>query len=313
MTDINGYSLLGEFTTNNAGFCRWAYCEKGGHKFFIKEFLDPIYPIGKTELSQKTIARKQKICEEFYQRKQTFYDTLSKCRTGNIAFIVDFFRSGSKYYAVSDKMEFDVYEFSDVARANQDVKETLMRSILYSFAQMHKAGIVHADVKPDNMLIKKTHAGYFTAKIIDFDSGFLLTDIPEEVQGDFVYLAPEAYQKMLDSEVSIDEKIDVFALGIIFHQLWTGKLPQTDNDYNYIFEAVLDDCAIRLSNAIPDVHRDLITKMLSKLPNDRPSAMEVLKSFRNSDSNVAIEEETDNDAVSNTRKKSLFSVPKDMD
>ena len=118
---------------------------------------------------------------------------------------------------------------------------------------------------------------------------------------------------MLDSEVSIDEKIDVFALGIIFHQLWTGKLPQTDNDYNYIFEAVLDDCAIRLSNAIPDVHRDLITKMLSKLPNDRPSAMEVLKSFRNSDSNVAIEEETDNDAVSNTRKKSLFSVPKDMD
>lgn len=276
MTEINGYRLINELSTDNAGFCRWAFCEKNGRQYFIKEFLDPIYPLNATALSPKTIARKQLICDEFFRRKKAFYDTLAKCRSGNIIYVSDFFRYGSKYYAVSEKVGRSEITVSELSRESIDVKKTLICSILYSFAWLHHEGIVHADIKPDNLLIKRTGSGYLTAKIIDFDSGFLVSDVPDEMQGDFVYIAPETYMKLNDPSVPINSKSDIFSLGVLFHQIWTSRLPGTDRSHKYVFEAVLDDCQIGISPSIPNELRDLFGRMLLKDPRERPDATELL-------------------------------------
>ena len=36
MQVINGYQMTGDFSTENAGFCKWGFAEKGGHTYFIK-------------------------------------------------------------------------------------------------------------------------------------------------------------------------------------------------------------------------------------------------------------------------------------
>ena len=164
-----------------------------------------------------------------------------------------------------------------IARLDDEKKYVLTRSLLYSFAKLHSRSIVHADIKPDNILIKRTEAGFYTGKIIDFDSGFLEDSIPEEIQGDQIYLAPEVRLHMMEEEAKITTKIDIFALGILFHQYWSGRLPTILSDYDYVFESVLDDSPVFLDDSIPKLMRKLIGKMLNKNPELRPSAAQILK------------------------------------
>ena len=272
MTEINGYQLSEAMTTRNAGFCCWGFCTKNSHEYFIKEFLSPVYPGDDSELSPKVIQRKQRLCETFFEDKKAFYMALSKCRTGNNVVVEEFFRWGSKFYTVTDRIRSVGTDPRIVSRMDDVKKMTLLRSILYSVAVFHEAGIIHADIKPDNLLLKQTLHAFYTAKIIDFDSGFLVGKVPRDVQGDFLYLSPEMFRRMNDEEVDITPKIDIFALGILFHQYWTGALPGIDPQYHYVFEAVLDGSAPVVNPAIPDPLRPMIGQMLQLDPNERPTA-----------------------------------------
>lgn len=310
MREIKGYRLLNELTTQNAGFCKWGFCTKGNHEFFIKEFLSPVYPSDSSELSQIVIERKQRICENFFNEKKEFYNALSQCRTGNNVIIEDFFRFGSKYYMITDKVSSIGIDPRIISRLSNDKKEALIRSILYSVASFHEAGVIHADIKPDNMLLKQTKDSFYTAKIIDFDSGFLISRIPEDVQGDFLYLSPEAFQRMSDSSVTITEKIDIFALGILFHQYWTGTMPVIASDYHYVFEAVLDGSSPIISDHIPEHIRSMIQQMLNLNPGERPSARDLLFLLTSLDK----PHQKDPPAVQPSQKNTNgFYVPTDFD
>lgn len=280
MSVKNGYTIIGELSNKNAGFCQWGFCKRDGREFFIKEFKDPVYPIDSKELSPKAIERKQRIGDAFFAAKKEFYDTLGKCRTGNNILVHDFFLSGSKYYIVTDRVYSSETEPSIIAALSREKKETFIRALLYSVARFHDVGIVHSDLKPDNILLKETVDGYYTPKIIDFDAGFLLSKGPVEIQGDAVYFAPESFLKLRGQDISLSTKIDVFALGILIHQYWTGELPKIGKEYSSVYEAVLDRSEVQLSNTIPTKLRDNISRMLSLDPDDRPSTDEVLSVFR---------------------------------
>lgn len=280
MTEIFGYKLLGELSPQNAGFCKWGFCEKKGRVFFIKEFLSPVYPADTKELSERVIERKKKICTEFFAAKAQYYEILNTCRTGNNVLILQFFRSGTKFYIITDKVESDGTDPRIIAALSNDKKEAVIRSLLYSISKIHNAGLVHADLKPDNILLKKTHDGFYAAKIIDFDSGFIVGHVPANLQGDFVYLAPETYLKINEEDVNVTEKIDIFALGILIHQYWTGELPSTDSKYNYLFEAAIDGGNIYLSDQIPQGLKKVISRMLSADPSKRPPAETILKAYQ---------------------------------
>lgn len=316
-TQLHGYRISKELTTNNAGFCRWGFCEREGRKYFLKEFLSPVYPLENGELSEKTLARKRRICEEFYAEKKEYYDILSDCRTGNNILIQDFFRYGSKYYAVTEKVEADGSDPDLISNLSWDKQETLLRAILFSLSKVHNAKLVHADIKADNILLKKTKDGFYTAKIIDFDSGFIVGRQPANVQGDFTYLAPETFLAMRGDAVELTDKIDIFALGILFHQYLSGKLPEIGSEYRYIHEAVLDGGEIQLSNTISSEIRFVLGKMLSRDPEQRPTAAGVLLYLSRKDSRE------DSDEVSDVPEKeekeqrksghSGFYIPEDLD
>ena len=276
MATINGYELLGELTAQNAGFSRWAFCRKGGHEYYIKEFLAPVYPVDASDLSERLVARKRAICDEFFRQKRAFYDALERCRTGNNMIVHDFFRSGSKYYAVTERVYTSGLALEDVHTLTQSKRDTLIKALLHSVASLHEHGIVHADLKPDNLLLKKTRDDYLTVKVIDFDAGFLEGQVPPEMQGDFVYLSPEAYLRINGRDVDVSTKADVFALGLIVHQYWTGELPHLDDKYKYAFQAALDGGGVVVSDTIPDPLRACLGRMLAKNPSERPTLREVL-------------------------------------
>jgi hypothetical protein len=93
----------------------------------------------------------------------------------------------------------------------------------------HDEGIVHRDVKPENILIDKKGrvkiADFGLAKLLSEGAGgssedYLLT-LPHEVMGTPRYMAPEQVER----PGAVDHRSDIYSLGVVFYEMLTGELP----------------------------------------------------------------------------------------
>lgn len=280
MKEINGYVLTTELKTTNSGFSKWGFAQKGGKQVFLKELIDPVYPVHTELLDADVIARKRAICDEFEARSKGIYQQINACSDGNLVYIEDFFRCGSHYYIVMEKV--DAIGIDEVKTITAEEKLRICKALVHCLGQLHRGGIVHADIKLDNILFRRLPSGKVTGKVIDFDNCFWEKQPPrpdEEVHGDLVYMAPETFVMMQEEEGTIDRAIDVFALGILFHQIFTGKTPAFDTEkYDYPFEAVLDGATLSVAEEIPGEWRPLIGRMLEADPKKRVT-LEALESL----------------------------------
>jgi predicted ATPase len=150
-----------------------------------------------------------------------------------------------------------------------------------ALAAAHAAGVVHRDVKPENLMVRDD--GYL--KVVDFG---LARGIPKSLQpepgsgretdpgsilGTVLYMSPEQAQGLPAESAS-----DVFALGVVFYQLLTGVHPfAADSPVMTLAEIAARQPAppSRLNPAVPATLDRLIEGMLHKDPRLRLSAAEI--------------------------------------
>lgn len=283
MEKLGSYLLTGHLTSQNSGYSVWGFGKKNGRDFFIKQFLSPKYPDNDTVSSPASIEKRRKRCERFEQKKSDIYRMINENSDGNAVRIEEFFRVESKYYISMRKIDALEWSVDTIAALPEKEKRFLCAVIAHGIAGLHKGHVVHADLKHDNILLMKTASGNVTAKIIDFDSGFLETDPPtdgEEIVGDQVYFSPEACKTFMGESPELTCKMDVFALGVLFHQYFTGVLPGYDVTLgNYAGEAVARGGVATVSQEIPQDVRELLERMLDGDPDKRPAAAEVYEAF----------------------------------
>ncbi len=279
MEILGTYELTTPMTTHNSGYSIWGYGRKNGNEYFIKQFLSPKFPDNDKVSSPERIAKKTRQCRQFEARKVALYQALNAHSDGITVTVDEFFRVESKYFIATRKVKALPWEVSDIAGLSLNNKKYLCSIIAHGITSLHKARVVHADLKHENILFTGTPSGYVTAKIIDFDSGFLETDPPgedEELIGDQVYFSPEACLTFMGERPKLTCKMDIFALGILFHQYMCGKLPEYNEELGCCAgEAVANGDHVKVSEEIPDMIRQLLIRMLDSNPDRRPTAMEV--------------------------------------
>lgn len=313
MNYIGKYVLSGSLTNQNAGYSVWGFGKKNGKEYFIKQFVDQKYPANDTVSSPERLAKKIKACECFEKRKKALYQRINENSDGNAVRIEEFFRIESKYYISMRKINSLHLEVDDIAKMPIGEIKRLCAIIAHGVASLHNGRIVHADLKPDNILFMKTSAGYTTAKIIDFDSGFLETDAPgpgENIVGDFQYFSPEACRSIWGEDVELTCKMDIFALGVLFHQYFYGNPPGFNTEESsYSGEAAAKGEILKVSSTIPSDIRELLKKMLDNDPQKRPTAMDVYYALRN----VHIDKKSKEPVIENsTTGKNPFFRPGDL-
>lgn len=307
--NIGHYTLLQPMTSNKSGFSKWGFCRKDDKDYFIKEFLNPVYPLDSIDISKEIRNKKIMQCEEWLAQKARIYKRIRRAQTGNLVPPVELFRSGSHYYLVTEKVDEISVDCKAISYFDMEHKMILMKVLANSFSKLAENNVVHADVKLDNLLLKKTKSGYYTIKIIDFDASFIADDPPsgDEMQCDFVYLAPETFLAMIDEPSDLTPKIDVFAMGIVFHQILSGEMPKFDDEYDYVYEAVLNDAELYINKNIPPKFKVLISYMLKKLPSERPSMNDVLTAIK------ALEDESLYAKKTAPKRPSALKVADDFD
>jgi predicted ATPase/signal transduction histidine kinase len=139
-------------------------------------------------------------------------------------------------------------------------------------ADLHRDGLVHRDLKPENILVVPA-----TLDVKLADLGFA-TRLPREVQpprppelieGSLPYLSPEQTGRM---NRAVDARSDLYALGVTFFQLLTGRLPFEARDpleWIHCHVARSPPSPSQLEPAVPDAVAAIVTKLLAKMADDR--------------------------------------------
>lgn len=97
-----------------------------------------------------------------------------------------------------------------------------MAEIAKILSTLEKKRIYHKDIKPDNIMIGPKNEAY----LIDFD---ISVSTPNQYEGTMFYKAPEMDR---GSAYPGRDKVDMFSLGVIMYEFYTGKLPKRPIDYS---------------------------------------------------------------------------------
>ena len=300
---MNEYTLTSDFKPEGGRSESATAVDRTGNKFFVKKLSNYSFP-------SPDMRRRSKASEETYQRSLAYvqhqaniYQKLEPFARGGTLVIRD-------YFEILGSFGYSVFPF--IANHNVKVHELPMGErlqILKLTAQgvqnLHNIGIVHSDLKPQNVLLEKNASGHYTPKIIDFDDSFFenKTPLPSDLIADEKYYSPELAiyyfsegKKSYDVDAEcITKKIDVFTLGILFCDFLTGKRPNPCKADQTVFSTVFENIpkggglkslkgkqvltipsTDTTGKTIPNRIQEIVNKMLLPWYEDRPTMIQVV-------------------------------------
>ncbi len=226
-------------------------------------------------------------------------------------------------------MEYiDGKTLKDVINEGEELSPEYIANIGFQIASAieaaHKNGVIHRDIKPHNILINKDNI----AKVTDFGIARLSSSATitytSTVLGTVHYISPEQAKGKF-----IDEKSDIYSLGVVLYEMATGKVPfDAENAVGIALKHIQDPLLEpkSINENVPNGLNEIIIKAMEKNPGDRfENATEfkiALLNFRNYKANYNKEDLekterigviTDEDLENRKDNKATYTMQKEED
>ena len=150
---------------------------------------------------------------------------------------------------------------------------TVLREVAEGLHAMHLAGWVHADLKPNNILVTADDH----VKLIDLGQSSKIREAKPRVQGTIDYMAPEQVQRGI-----LDQRTDVFGLGAALHRVVTGRPVATEMNQTVTLHSQglvgkrISEIRDRQNIELPTCIRRLVDDCCQTNPDDRISDIPAL-------------------------------------
>ena len=269
--DINNiYKFKEVLGKGSFGVVRTGYRIKeiSPHKIYAIKSID------KTKISQRDIDNLEKEI-----------DIISSLDHPNIARFYETFHDERYFHIVTELCrgkELTKLLKQNGGKLNERKCRIIIMKILHAINYCHSHGIVHCDLKPDNIIFESPNEeeenedilNLLDLKLLDFglSSRIKKNEKLNNTVGTAYFIAPETIKG------EYDEKCDVWSIGVILYYILSGKFPFTGNSNFEIFEKIQKSEPV-FKNLFKDISQnaiDFIKKCLVKNPNERPSAKECL-------------------------------------
>jgi serine/threonine protein kinase len=165
-------------------------------------------------------------------------------------------------------------------------------------AEAHSLGIIHRDIKPQNLFLTKRVGGSALIKVLDFGvskvsiAGVVNLTQTMTVMGSPLYMSPE----QMRSARSVDPRSDIWALGVVLYELLSGQVPFHAEQMPELCLKVVTEAPVPIDELRPDVPPAMaavVMRCLEKDPdkrfNDAAELATALESFVTPASRVSIE------------------------
>jgi serine/threonine protein kinase len=188
----------------------------------------------------------------------------------NITKLKEFFPDGSNYVIVMEYVEgITLREFLDQKKSageRIDYAQALdmARQILDAFQYAHEANVIHRDIKAGNIMMSKDDL----IKIMDFGIAKISTAPTHHTSARMFsphYTAPERFK-----ERPVDERSDIYSLGIVFYELFTSEKPFDSKDAaSLVYSQLNDPPPTKYLKTLPGQINLAILRALEKEPEKR--------------------------------------------
>lgn len=237
-------------------------------------------PILNRPLAIKVLPPK-KLTEALLHRFQREAQAVARLDSPFIVRIYDFGQQEDITYIVMEFVEGETLGERYRGKPNTGGKALTERlqifwQVLHAMAYAHDQGVIHRDIKPDNIMVTPTGR----IKVMDFGLAFFadshsLTEA-NQIMGTVAYFAPEQARGSKD----IDHRADIYALGVVLFELLTGKLPFDAHHPVDMMRKLLDEeprkvCA--LNPLVPRALEKIVDRALRKEPRQRYQSVNEMK------------------------------------
>ena len=132
---------------------------------------------------------------------------------------------------------------------------SILRQVLLALSAAHAEGVVHRDMKPENIMLCRKRGGGELAKVMDFGISKILTSDSivtshSQLLGTPWYMAPEQAEGRLDE---IDHRTDLFSLGLIYYNMLSGTMPFAGDSVPSVLYQVVHKAPPPLGDVAPEL------------------------------------------------------------
>ena len=213
--------------------------------------------------------------KEWRDRFEREATVVSKILHPSITQVLDFGIEGNMPFLV---MEFvDGEELTDVMAREGPMPPAravaIVRQLASALEEAHRHGIVHRDIKPQNLrLMRYTPGGQIFLKVLDFGIAKQMGEAAGKghltatgaVMGTPMYMAPEQA-----GGHKVDVRADQYAVGIVLYELLTGTVPFTGETLTGVLVSHLTKPPPPLPRQVPEPLQKLVMRLLAKTPGER--------------------------------------------
>ena len=122
-------------------------------------------------------------------------------------------------------------------RYNENICYHIFKQIAYAIEKCHHNNIIHRDIKLENILIRNfDKLEYPNILLADFGFAIKTTTTLNDKIGTPLYVAPE-----IISNVEYDEKVDIWAMGILLYELYYGYNPFDSNTHSELYNKIVNN------------------------------------------------------------------------
>ncbi|MBX3063222.1 MAG: protein kinase [Anaerolineae bacterium] len=236
----------------------------------------------KRDVAVKVIESDLAQTEEFSRRFEREVETIASFSHPHILKVFDFGRDEGLVYLVMELLPGG--SLAEKIRSGPmplpQVME-LLDQIAAALDYAHNRGVVHRDMKPQNVMLDEAGNAFLTdfgiAKVMSSGTATLST-VAGTIMGTPAYMSPEQWKTQ-----PVDARTDIYALGIILYEMLTGELPfKADTAFGLMHKHVNEEPPMRTMEKrfAPGIER-VIQRALAKNPDDRyGSAGQLARDFR---------------------------------